>query len=401
MNNLKKLTLKEFYIGILAIDDSIAPYLPKLEELILQDNVIYSYSSDFFATESIKQLKVIQFAGLQTMTPSLEQLNPMADLQSLVIRDGNILINYKLLEHFRDLNSLEIYSSNVTVTDPNSHVMNNNISLTSLILEDSHVINNTVSLIEVAIPFRMISNLKIRNTTSARGIFNQLDVSFLLNIHPQISSLVVQRQNLSVLTLDLHLLTATHLHTLDVTDNHLDDIDWKEEWDANLARQLIDTNHLRILIDRNPWGCLFFTNVEEELFEYEKNYNTINVRGLKCRHNSTKGSASNHLSNRPLDLNNMWLLYGCVLSSLLLIISVTYLICAMCRSKRREPFYRSLAKWRSPTRPTAAMSMRKLPPTNYETPLQYRTIEFKSEDNCEIYEEIPANATGQTLQVII
>lgn len=395
MNNLKKLTVTEFYIGNLTIDTSSAPYLPKLEELVLTNNVIFAFSSEFFLAQSIRHLKVIQFAGAQTTVPALEQLDGLADLRSLIIREGDVLLNYEVIGHWQNLNNLEIYASNVTVTDPSNIT---NIAVASLVLEDSHLVNNTVGLMEVANPFRKISYLKVKNISVAAGMFNRLDVSPLLNIHPRLSSLIVQKQNLSELTVDLHALTASKLLTLDISNNLLDEIDW--QWDARLAKQLIETNHLRIIIDQNPWHCEFFKSVEDELFEYEKDYNSVNVRGLRCRHNTTKGAAS-HLSNRPLDLNNMWLLYGCVLSSLLLIISVTYLVCAMCRSKRREPFYRSLVKWRSPTRTATDLSMRKLPANNYETPLQYRTIEFKSEDNCEIYEEIPANATGQTLQVII
>lgn len=400
MNNLKKLTLNEFYIGILTIHGSSAPHLPKLEELILRDNVITAYSSDFYAAQSINHLKVIQFAGPETSTPNLEQLSTMKELRSFIIRQGNILINYEVIGQIGNLNNLEIYSSNVTVTPvDNSTAIS---SVTSLILEDSHILNSTLTLLDVMRPFSKISYLKIRNTTSAAlstDEFVTLDVTSTLNAHPQLSSLVVQHQNLSQLIIDLQILTKSRLQTLDISYNLLDEIDWK--WDANLAKVLIDKSKLKLIIDHNPWHCEFFQHVNEELFEYEKDYNAINVRGLNCRHNSTKGAASHHLSNRPLDLSNMWLLYGCVLSSLLLLISITYLVCAMCRSKRREPFYRSLVKWKRPTRPVADLTMRKLPPTNYETPLQYRTIEFKSEDNCEIYEEIPANLTGQTLQVII
>lgn len=397
MNNLRKLTLKEFYIGVLNNERNSAPYLPKLEELVLKDNVITAYSSEFFLAHSINQLKIIQFAGPQTLTPSLQQLVAITGLRSLTIREGDLLINYDTLEQMEHLNALEIYGSNVTVTDPNN--IKNNTSVSTLILEDSLVLNNTVSVIDVAIPFRKMSYLKIRNTTSRMGDVVTLEVAQILTLHPDLSSMIVQQQNISKMTVDLHSLVLSKLQTLDISLNDLEDIDWK--WNATLSYTLIHTNRLKLIIDHNPWSCEFFQTVEEELFEYEKDYNAINVRGLKCRHNSTKGAASHHQSSRPLDLNNMWLLYGCVLSSLLLIISLTYLVCAICRSKRREPFYRSLVKWNKPARSAVDLSMRKLPPTNYETPLQYRTIEFKSDDNCEIYEEIPAHATGQILQVIV
>lgn len=397
MNNLKKLTLKEFYIGHLTIDDNSAPYLPKLEELILKDNVITAYSSDFFTAQSIQNLQTIQFAGQQTMTPSLEQVKALTGLQLLTIRDGSLLINYDTIGDLVNLNAIEIFASNVTVTTPKN--ITNNLSVTSLVLEDSMVINSTVT--GVANPFKKMSYLKIRNTTSQMEDFTTLNVPNLLNLHPQLSSLIVQSQNLTDMTVDLQMLAGSQLHTLDISQNQLEDIDW--QWDASVANTLIQKNKLKLFINGNPWQCEFFQALtyQEELFDYDKDYNSINVRGLKCRHNSTKGAASHRQSSRPLDLNNMWLLYGCVLSSLLLIISVTYLVCAICRSKRREPFYRSLVKWKSPSRNAVDLTMRKLPPTNYETPLQYRTIEFKSDDNCEIYEEIPEHATGQTLQVII
>lgn len=400
MNNLRMLTLKEFYIGTMSLDGDSAPSLPKLEQLILKDNVINAYSSDFFMAESIRNLKGIQFAGVQTVTPTLDRLFPITSLRSLILREGNFLLNYESLTHLTNLVNLEIYASNVTVIPfPLLNTTTSSFPFHSLVVEDSHIINSTVEVLDLSRPFAEMTYLKFRNTKSSSGDFTSLNVSNILKSHPQLSSLIVQSQNLTKLTLDLQVLSTSKLQTIDVASNLLEDIDWK--WDRRLAKTLIEANKLKIIIDHNPWECEFFMPLEEELFEYEKNYRRINIRGLNCRHNSTK-TASNHLSNRPLDLNNMWLLYGCVLSSLLLIISTTYLICAMCRSKRREPFYRSLVKWKSPSRSAVPdLMLRKLPPTNYETPLQYRTIEFKSEDNCEIYEEIPANPTGPTLQVII
>lgn len=412
MNNLKRLTIKEFFIGDLNMYGVSAPYLPKLEELIFKDNVIFSYSSDFFAIESIRLIKNIQFAGFRTRTPDLSELQSLKDIRTLVIREGNLVISYEMIEKLKKLNALEIYSSNISIQSSVVNMLNKTVlnSLATVILEDSRIVNNVADVTDVVQPMRKLSYLKIKNTTASAIAMDEdeyaedtLDVSQLLNHNPQLTSLIVQRQNITRLIINLNQLAdGGKLQMLDVTENLLDDIQWK--WDSNVVKRLIEVNKLKLLIDRNPWSCEFFQAIEasEELFEYEKDYNSINVRGLKCRHNSTKGKLAHRQSNRPLDLNNMWLLYGCVLSSLLLIISVTYLVCAMCRSKRREPFYRSLAMCKSPSKRSATdFTMRKLPPQNYETPLQYRTIEFKSEDNCEIYEEIPDHCRGQTLQVII
>lgn len=396
MNNLKKLTLNEFYIEALDLKDG--PKLPKLEELILKDNVIKRYSSDFFAAEIVRQLKDIQFSGPRTLTPTLDKFQNITQLESLIIRDGIIHLDYELIGQLRHLNRLEIYSSNVTVSQTNSTHLD---TIASIVLEDTLLLNSTV--FSSLHPFTRVNSIKIKNVICNLESLNSIDLPSVLTRHPQLATFIVQNQNLTKLSMDLKELPKSQLRTLDISHNHLERIDW--QWDSDSVKLLIQRN-LKLLIDHNPWQCEFFQNVEEELFEYEKDYNAINVRGIKCKYNATWGPGGEvpH-STRPLDLNNIWLLYGCVLSSLLLIISITYLVFAVCRSKggRREPFYRDLVKWKNPIRRQPDLSMRKLPATTYETPLQYRTIEFKSEDNCEIYEEIPAahQATGQTLQVII
>lgn len=360
------------------------------EELNFIDNVITAYESEFFNAKTIKQLKNIQFAGELSRTPSPLQLRDINSLLSLTIRQGDVLLDYKILGQMVNLASLELYSSRITATAARS--IN---SVRGLTIEDSFISNSTI--LETISPFENLIDLRIRNTSSSVSKLVTLDVQSVLKVHSNLSTLVVQEQNISRLTMDLFSLTESQLKSLDVSYNSLEDIDW--QWNSSAANTLIQSNKFKLTIDHNPWQCEFLqsTDPEQDLFEHKRDYTTVNVRGIKCKHNSTKGVPADH--SRPLDLNNMWLLYGCVLSSLLLIISVTYLVCAICRSKPREPFYRSLVKWRTPAR--TDMTMRKLPPTTYETPLHYRTIEFKSEDNCEIYEEIPANPTGQTIQVIM
>lgn len=393
MNNLKKLTIKQFYIGELALLDSNGPYLPKLEELNFIANVITAYESDFFNAKTIKQLKNIQFAGDLSRTPSLQQLRNINSLLSLTIREGDVLLDYNILGQMVNLRSLDIFSSRISIT---ASAAKSHDAVRGLAIEDSWISNS--SILETINSFQNLIDLRIRNTASSVSELVSLDVQSVLEVHSNLSSLMVQKQNISRLTINLHTLARSQLKILDVSYNSLEDIDW--QWNSSAANTLILSNKFKLAIDHNPWQCEFLqtTDPEQDLFEYERDYTTINVRGIKCKHNSTKGITVAH--SRPLDMNNMWLLYGCVLSSLLLIISVTYLVCAICRSKPREPFYRSLVRWRVPAA-SADMAMRKLPPTTYETPLHYRTIEFKSDDNCEIYEEIPANATGQTIQIIM
>lgn len=409
--------------------------LDRLKKLTLEDNALRAIDEHAFehCSSSLKHLTIIEdvlslnnWSMLNNITfadLSVKQLNWkffLTQLQSLeylrISRTRILNIKANVNENFTNLSELHLVSSNLTELPSNKYpnLILLNVSLNHL---------QSVSLEQNNLMLLQKLDMNYNNLTSIDEhlLATLLHLEVFTASHNKIT--IIKRKAFN---------RNLYMRLINLSNNHLKVLNLD-------AAIFLTAPHLKILIDDNPWSCVWVINFsanEPYLFTtkfiYTKFSDRVNMRGLKCQFYANDEMVLQHhyhllddthlhhnhstmmpmLPASPVEVTRRNTKHTAVITIVILVVGVTSLLLVLyvhikCRpmtSSLQSPFYRTL-----PTNHCSGdrvdIVRRILPPTDYESPLSERmkmsaesinelrpdndTSLFTDIDLKDLYEEIP------------
>lgn len=418
-SNLRILSIEKFYINSMLYNRSFSEFI-ELRELILNENFIDRLESKFFL--GLNNLEVLAITGNNIQFIEYDIFQQLSSLKELTIAESIAIIDYLTLPEnitmlkliagkfkwpfiFPEMmKKLCIQETNITfeLNQPieidrlyDLQLPKNNLTMIPPIISSS--------LVNLNLSINYIDKLDLNNMTE----LITLDLSYnqLIEITEHLFKSMIRLQylwlnNNQIQTINQNAFFKNdQIKMIDISSNQLKSIEF-----------VISPTVIRIVIDQNPWNCNWIqeaftkTPLFFNILQFENNFESINVKGLKCFGNfGTRQPSDGSLA--LLTTTNIVLLDEsiyrrnakdtAVLTLAILIGGVTLLFFLLylhikCRRRNSAPFYRSIStdNYKLSDR-TDIIRKRTLPSTDYEVPIGLQRILPTVESAIDIYEEIP------------
>ncbi|XP_055859177.1 slit homolog 3 protein [Episyrphus balteatus] len=284
---------------------------------IAVENVRFEHN-EFASLSAASVSNLISLRTLRFVKNNLRHINSEAfdSLQALrefsVIDEVNLRIRYaKLFENLLRLEKLHLSGIDTVSSDLLQHLPVNldeltinkatfdsrtidliapptlkNLTLTNCGLKSATIrghemltqLNLSANSLSQLLSLKNCTHLKILDLSSNN--FTQLPLHQFDELH-HLDFVYLQRNKLKCFSMSMFTNSLSHLQIIDLRSNDLKYIN-------DVTELLVLNTDLRVLIDGNPWNCLWLVNISYNLpeqyrvFRYEKFISKINVNGLEC-----------------------------------------------------------------------------------------------------------------------
>ncbi|XP_055916948.1 leucine-rich repeat protein soc-2 homolog [Eupeodes corollae] len=281
-----------------------------LEDVCFEHNEFASLSAA--SVSNLRNLRTIKFRSNNLRHINVNAFDKLQELREIsLMEEVNLRIRYaNLFENLVRLENLQISCVDTVTSEMLLHLPGN---LEDLIINKASLDNKTIEVIapptlknitlthcdftsitirgqeiltQLNLSSNSISQLVLDDCTHLKTLdlssnnLTQLPELQFKNLH-HLDHVYLQRNKLKRFTMLLFSNSLSHMQTIDLRSNDLKYIE-----DVN--ELLVLNVHLHIIIDGNPWNCLWLVNVsfdfpeQYRVFRYEKFISKINVNGLEC-----------------------------------------------------------------------------------------------------------------------